>query len=177
MLPVRYWYGDESRFGLKSIPRRRLTMPGIKPVGPQQWFFQAYYLYGLVEPATGEHFLLEFSHCDSTCFQVFLEHFARRYPNEHHIIQLDRAGFHTTAQLQLPDNIELVFQPAHCPELHPIERLWQALKEDLAWHVFSGLDDLRVTLDQRFGELTTAAVASLCGYDFILNALKYSNIF
>ena len=53
---LRYWYQDESRFGLKTITRRRITSRGIKPLGQVQWSFKAYYLYGMVEPLTGESF-------------------------------------------------------------------------------------------------------------------------
>lgn len=41
---VRYWCWDESRLGLKTIPRRRLTQRGVKPIGLVQWSFQSYYL-------------------------------------------------------------------------------------------------------------------------------------
>jgi hypothetical protein len=134
-LALRYGCGDESRFGLKTIPRRRINAFGVKPIGPQQWLFQAYYLYGLVEPSTGEHFVWEFSHCDSTCFEVFLHPFAARYPHELHVLQLDQASFHLTRSLTLPANIILLFQPAKSPELNPnpIERLWQHLKDQFAW--------------------------------------------
>lgn len=53
--------------------------------------------------------------------------FKRTYPEDVHIIQLD-GSFHTTSKLKVPENIILLFQPAHCPELNPIERVWQARK-------------------------------------------------
>ncbi|BAP56697.1 hypothetical protein THII_2400 [Thioploca ingrica] len=62
---VRSWCTDESRFGLKTITRRRLTQRGVKPVGQVQWAFKSYYLYGLVEPLTGENFCLECSHLNT----------------------------------------------------------------------------------------------------------------
>ena len=66
--PLRYWSQDESRFGLKTIIRRVLTALGIKPVGPVQWNFQSFYLYGAVEPLSGENFFLEFSRFfDGSC--------------------------------------------------------------------------------------------------------------
>jgi hypothetical protein len=175
--PVRYWCADESRFGLNSIPRRRLTATGVKPIGPLQWRFHAYYLYGAVEPASGEYFLLEFSHSDSVCFQRFLEHFAAQYPDQFHILQLDQASFHLTPSLRLPDNIILLCQPPKSPETNPIERLWQYLKEPLSWAVFYTLDELRAVVDPLIRALTPAVVASLTGFGFILNALKFANFY
>jgi hypothetical protein len=53
---VRYWSEDESRMGLHTIQRRKLTGRGIKPQGKMQWDFIYLWLYGAVEPLTGESF-------------------------------------------------------------------------------------------------------------------------
>ena len=45
---------DETRIGLKTIERKKITARGIKPIGKVQWNFKAYYLYGAVAPQTGE---------------------------------------------------------------------------------------------------------------------------
>lgn len=145
-------------------------------MGPLQWRFEAFYLYGAVEPATGENFFLEFSHLDSPCFQRFLECLAQHYPNQLHLLQLDNASAHTSKSLQLPQNIILFFQPPHTPEVNPIERFWRHLKDQLSWLSFAHLDALREVISERLRELTPAVVASLTGYDFILGALKHANI-
>jgi transposase len=175
-LPIRYGCLDESRFGLKSIPRRRITLSGTKPQGPVQWRFEAFSLYGAVEPMTGESFFLEFTHSDSTCFEVYLEQLAQHYPHRLHVIQLDQGSLHTAKRLQLPDHVVLLFQPPHSPQLNPIERLWQHLKDPLSWQIFDRLDDLREVLTEHLKALTPAVIASLTGYDFILSALKNANI-
>jgi hypothetical protein len=53
---MRYWSQDESRMGLHTIQRRKLTGYGIKPQGKVQWDFTYLWLYGAVEPLTGEGF-------------------------------------------------------------------------------------------------------------------------
>ncbi|GFE70303.1 hypothetical protein CFPU101_29130 [Chroococcus sp. FPU101] len=53
---IRYWCGDETRLGLQTIGGKKLTLKGVKPCGEKQWKFDYYYLYGLVEPKTGETF-------------------------------------------------------------------------------------------------------------------------
>ncbi|PSO55069.1 MAG: hypothetical protein BRC40_01860 [Cyanobacteria bacterium QH_8_48_120] len=30
--------------------------------------------------------------------------------------------------MTVPDNVVLLFQPPYCPEVNPIERVWQELK-------------------------------------------------
>lgn len=56
----RFVPGDESRLGLKTEPGRLITLSGIKPLGIRQWKRENFYLYGLVEPLTGEHYLWEY---------------------------------------------------------------------------------------------------------------------
>ncbi|MGD1858613.1 MAG: hypothetical protein ACFB0E_01425 [Leptolyngbyaceae cyanobacterium] len=70
---VRFFCQDESRFGLKTLTGRRITVRGVKPVGKVRWTFQVTYLYGVVESVTGEHFFYKFTHCNTECFQCFLE--------------------------------------------------------------------------------------------------------
>jgi transposase len=73
-------------------------------------------------------------------------------------------------------NIILLFQPAYCPELNPIERLWQHLKKDLHWELFKDLTQLQTKVDELIAQLTAQTVASITGYNFILDALSVANI-
>ena len=50
------------------------------------------------------------------CFEKFLELFAAAYPLDLHIIQLDNGGFHSSLNLNQPENVILLFQPAYSPE-------------------------------------------------------------
>jgi len=174
--PVRYWSQDESRLGLHTITRRLLTLPGVKPVGPMQWQFEAFYLYGAVEPLTGESFFLEFSYLNTVCFQAFLEEFSKTYPNSLNILQVDNASCHLTKKLIIPDNVILLLQPAYSPDVNPIERVWQSVKDKLSWLAVGTLDELRREMDAVLNSLTAECIASLTGYDFILSALKKAHL-
>lgn len=103
-----------------------------------------------------------------------MEKFAVTYPNEIHIIQLDNGSFHLSQNLKVPANIILLFQPAHTPQVNPIERLWQEVKRNLKWECFQSLDELRVSVQQRLEQLNTSIVASITGWGFILDALIVS---
>jgi hypothetical protein len=87
---IRYFVKDESRFGLKTIEGKRITLKGVKPVGEWQWQFQAFWLYGAVEPLTGEGFFWLFSHIDTECYQQFLNEFAASHTQTLNIIQVDK---------------------------------------------------------------------------------------
>lgn len=91
---VRYFCQDESRFGLKTLLGRRITLPGVKPVMPVQWQRDNFWLYGAVEPVTGEHFFYSFSHLDAICFEQFIKLFGAAFPETLNLLHLDQAGAH-----------------------------------------------------------------------------------
>jgi len=133
-------------------------------------------LYGLVEPRTGENFFREFSHLDGLCFEQYLSWFAQEYPDDLHLIQVDNSRCHTWLELQLPDNVILIFQPPYSPEVNPIERLWQEIKKPLKWDFFPDLDNLRRRLSKILSKLSSQVITQVAGWDFILNALSVANI-
>jgi hypothetical protein len=172
----RYWCTDETRWSLTSVYRRLLTAFGIKPLGKMQWVCQGFWLYGMVDPQTGDRFFWEFSHLDSVCFQQFLAQFAQQHANEYHIVQLDRASAHIAKSVHPPENVVLLFQPSHAPELNPIERLWEHLQDSLSWELFENLDELRHTLRKSLEQLTQTVVRSLTGWEYIRQALFVAGI-
>jgi len=171
--PIRFWCQDESRFGLKTQPGRFITNKGIKPIGIKQWKRQAYWLYGAIEPLTGEAFYMEYSLVDCDCFTSFLEQFSQSYPQEHHIMQIDNAGFHTGQKIVLPDNISLLAQPAHNPETNPIERLWAWFKSALKQINFKTLDDLKNYMLKLIEQTPPDRIKSLTFWPHIQEAVKY----
>lgn len=175
-MAIRYWCQDETRVGLKTIARRRITAKGVKPVGRVQWEFKAFWLYGVVEPKTGESLFWEFSHLDQVCFGQFLQVLSQTDPESFHILQVDNSPAHTASELELPANVGLLFQPPHSPQLNPIERLWRHLKDQLAWRIWPDLNALRLELAQLLRSLSAELIASLTGWDFILNALSVAGI-
>jgi transposase len=86
-------------------------------------------------------------------------------------MQLDRAPAHRARSIEWPENIIPIFQPPHCPELNPIERLWQFLKGLWKGENFPSLDALRERVSQELEQLSAQQVQSLTSFDFILDAL------
>lgn len=151
---------------------KRITALGVKPLQPVQWPRKALWLYGVVAPATGQSFFYEFSHLDTACFECFLQLLSEAYPDVLNLIQCDQAPAHTSYDLVIPDNVVLLYQPPHSPELNPIERVWQDLKLDLKGDNFANLNHLRAAITQILGYMTPEWLASLTQYSFIINALS-----
>jgi hypothetical protein len=105
-----------------------------------------------------------------------LNEFSKAYPDSLNLLQVDNGRFHKAKRLQVPENIILLFQPPHCPELNPIERLWLYLKRDLRWSLFEDLPQPQTKVDQLLSQLTPEFVASVTGFPFILEALSVANI-
>ena len=55
---------------------------------------------------------------------------------------MDRASWHTTTELEFPDNITPLFLPPRSPELNPAENIWQYLRQSyLSNRVFDSYED------------------------------------
>jgi len=106
------------------------------------------------------------------CSEKFLELFFSEYPEDLHIIQVDKVGFRNSLNLSIPENVILLFQPAYSPEVNPIERLWGYVKEQLKWLRFDQIEELRAALQKELNKLTLEVTASLTGWKFILEALS-----
>jgi transposase len=158
--------------GLQTIQKIKLTGKGIKPQGKVQWDFTYLWLSGAVEPLTGASFFYEFTHLDTVYFEKIVELFASEYPEDLHIIQVDNGGFHNSLNFSLPEKVILLFEPSYSPEVNPRERLWGYVKEQLKWLRFDQREELRAAVQKELEKLTKEIVASLTGWEFILDALS-----
>jgi len=48
----------------------------------------------------------------------------------HAVVIMDQAGWHMTAALIIPENISIIPLPAKCPELNPVENIWQFMRDN-----------------------------------------------
>ncbi|MEW6499251.1 MAG: transposase [Cyanobacteriota bacterium] len=91
-------------------------------------------------------------------------------------IQLDNGRFHKAKKLKIPENIILMFQPAHCPESNPIDGVWQYLKKGLRWDLPNNLEELRLLISQQLEKMNSEVIASIVGRAYILAALSVVDI-
>jgi hypothetical protein len=152
------------------ITRRRITLCGVKPIQKQRLAYQSCYLYGAVEPLAGERFLLERESPGIDGFQDFLDGFADRFSESLCVLVLDNGQFHKAKALSIPDNVRLLFLPPYSPELNPVERLWQDPTGHLAFHLHEGLPALKQRVREKLDTYTDEAVASITGYEYLLDA-------
>ena len=64
-------------------------------------------------------------------------------PAAHAILLVDQAGWHLSTRLVVPANITIIALPPKCPELNPVENIWQFLRQTyLSNRVFETYEDL-----------------------------------
>jgi transposase len=137
-----------------------------------QWQFDAFYLYGVVEPLTGEVMMKDYHRVNTENFQQFLDDFSERHPEDFHVVQTDNARFHRSKDLVVPDNVMLLYQPPYSPQVNSSERLWQWSKNEIANEIFPSLEALKATLNRLFLSKPKAFFASLTHRQFISDALQ-----
>ncbi len=165
---MRLFLEDEARFGLhEAITRRCITARGVKP---HQLVFPRYeyvWIFGAAEPATGESFFLEMPALDSACFQAFLDEFSSAYPDTMNVLVLDGAPAHIAQALQSPENVVLFRLPPYCPELNPMERVWQDSRNRLCVDLPADLRALVDDVGKVIREYTPQILASIVGYPYL----------
>ena len=88
------------------------------------------YMFGAVCPArtAGEALVMPSVNIDAMNLHL-RQISARVAPGAHAALVLDGAGWHRTGgALTVPDNITRVRLPPYCPELNPIENVWEYLR-------------------------------------------------
>jgi transposase len=58
------------------------------------------------------------------------------------VLVLDRAGWHASVHLRVPDHVHLLFLPAYSPELQPAKHLWPLTNTALANRHFATIEAL-----------------------------------
>jgi transposase len=168
---VRVFSQDESRFGLLTVRRRRLTACGVQPVGLIHHVFEWFYVYGAVAPTTGERFFLELPYLNSAMFQLFIDAFAQAVPDSLNSLLLDNSGAHTAQGLQWPANVRYVWLPPYCPELNPIERVWRDVKDDVAWRQCADVNAQQTEVGKLLCAYEATALQALTGYAYVVEAI------
>lgn len=79
---------------------------------------------------------------------------------------MDGAGWHKG--LTIPGNIEVMYLPPYSPELNPVERLWQHLKDAVLKNkVYDCLTKLEGAVVEFIQSIPVETIKSLCNCSYI----------
>ena len=69
------------------------------------------------------------------------------------LLVVDKAGWHTGKEVELPEGIHLEFLPSGSPELQPAERLRPLTNEAVANRIFEEIEEIEEALMERCMQL------------------------
>ncbi len=166
-------FQDEAGFGRINKPKYCWCRKGIRPSVPCHHIREYRYVYGAVEPLTGNSCFLIMPYCNTICMNIFLEELAKQYPNDMILLCCDGAAWHKAGSLNIPENIRLFFIPPYTPEMNPIEPLWKELRKlGFRNEVFATLEKVVDRLCDIISSLTAATIHSITARSWILSCFN-----
>jgi putative transposase len=165
-------FQDEAGFGRINKPKYCWCERGIRPVVPSQHVREYVYAYGAVEPLTGESFFIILPYNNTACMNIFLDDLSETYPNKRILLVCDRASWHMSIDLYIPQNIRLIFLPPATPEMNPTEQVWKEIRKGFKNELFKTLDKVVERLCDVINSLSHSTIKSITGREWILGTFN-----
>lgn len=169
------YFQDEARFGLMTHLGSVITAKGIRPKVKYQHKFATTYLYGSYSPIDGDAFVFEIDGVNSDIFEAYLYQLSLHRPEQAKILVIDNAGFHSTKNIQIPNNIVLLRIPPYSPELNPCEQIWAWIKTRYKNITFSDIHQLKDWLHNIVINMKPDLIKSIVSNHHYLKALLPTN--
>jgi transposase len=195
---VRVWVLDEHRYGLLPVIRRVWGRRGVRVHAPYATRYEWGYLHEALEVdgANRAEFLFTPS-IDQDIHAVFLKQIGESDPSSLHVVIADQAGFHLKRDrrvkkdkqgkvlvesvaepepldARVPSNVRLLALPPYSPELNPVERLGDQIKDVVCNKLYPSLRKLenRLVAELRGWMNGPKRVASLIGDGWLLDCVN-----
>ena len=163
-------FQDEAGFGRINKPKYCWCEKGTRPSVPCHHIREYRYVYGAVEPLTGENCFVVMPYCNTDCMNMFLEDLSNTFPRDKIILACDGAAWHKSGSLKIPKNIELIFIPPYSPEMNPIEQIWKEIRKiGFKNEVFQTLQKVVDRLCDTICSLSNDTIKSITERDWILS--------
>lgn len=155
--------------------KRRCCLKGLRAIAPSRRRYKNGYLYGALEVGgSGSEFLFT-PELNKQWDRGFLEQIAAHDPEAMHVVIGDGAGFHHRQDEEgLPEKIRMITLPAYCPELNPVEKLWDIVKDGICNRDWADLDAIEKAITARIKPYWGEAkhVTRLIGNGYLLSELN-----
>ena len=127
---LEIWWQDEARVGQQGTLTYVWADKGSRPRAPRDQRHSSAYLFGAVCPGRGTGAALVLPFASTEAMNAHLAEISTQVaPDAHAVLVLDGAGWHQAGgRLRLPSNISLLALPPYCPELNPVENIWEFLR-------------------------------------------------
>jgi len=159
------YFFDESRFGTHSKQGLGWFKKGTRTAIRSKLGYKSFYVYSATSHISGRDFTLILPSVNKEAMQVYIAEFAKSITGKA-IIVMDQAGWHKG--ITTPSNIEIRFLPPYSPELNPVERLWQHIKDDVLKNkVYDTLTSLEKAVINCIKGITNETIKSVCNCTYV----------
>ena len=119
-------------------------MRGTRPCAPHDQRTASMYIFGAICPKEGKGAGPVLPFCYIDAMNLHLTEIASEVaPGRHAVLLVDQAGWHMSKKLNVPANITIMPLPPKCPELNPVENVWQFMRDNwLSNRVFTSHKDI-----------------------------------
>lgn len=130
--------------------RRVWSRKGERPKAVGAHRYEWFYGCTFVEPKTGWNLSLLVDGIDTQVMGWVLKELkATLSEGEEAWVVLDRAGWHVSPKVEVPEGVRLIFLPPYSPELQPAERVWPLVNEAVANRYFATLEEMMAVVERR----------------------------
>lgn len=142
---------------------------GSRPGAVRQTEYKWGYIFGAVNPLTGQSSALIAPTVNTTLMSEHLRMIAEEAGDDVHVVLvLDGADWHVANDLKIPSSMTLLFLPPYSPELMPMERVWLWMREhDLSNRVFEDEHAIDAACRDSWNKLTPERLRSITATDWI----------
>ncbi len=155
---------------MHSVTGRVWAQRGERPTVTVKQGYQNFYVYSAINPSIGEEISLFLPWVNTMMMNTYLKHLEAELHGRSCFLIMDRAGWHSSHDLQIPLNIEIILLPPYSPELNPVERLFQWLKRhSLRNRCYHCLEDVMNAVQDCFQAASPEFMKSLCSCNYLLH--------
>ena len=160
---------DETRVGQQGRLTQVWAPRGSRPRMVLQTQYKWGYVYGAVNPLTGQSSALIAPRVDTQLMGEFLAVMSAELdPDAHAVLVLDGAGWHKAKGLVVPGNITLLFLPPYAPELMPMERIWLWMKQQhLSNRIFKNEAEIDAACGQSWRSLDPERIKTVAAEPWV----------
>jgi transposase len=103
--------------------------------------------------------------------KLFMDEFYKKYKNRNITIIMDGAGWHKDFQYLLrgTKKIKIILQPPYSPELNPVEKLWQYIKDKtIKNRIYETIEELEdIICEFVKNNLNPEIIRSVCNVKYV----------
>lgn len=164
------YFFDESRFGTHSKIGHGWFDTGKRTQVEVSLGFKNFYIYSAVSHTSGDALHLQMPGVDTDCMNAFLGEMAIQLNGKTAIMVLDGAGWHKSAALVVPHNIKLIFLPPYSPELNPVEKLWEYIKNNTIKNkIYTCIDTLKEVIERFISNILPRQIKDTCKCSYLIS--------